>query len=164
MNRRYGEQIGTSESLPPRAIRISARHVVLGAMASLDWKPLHHDRDAAPAQGLPDIILNTPSQIGWFSGYVTAWTGPAARLARWRLKMRTPVCPGDELLLSGSAHSTGVDPHGHHWVEFILKLERSTEAASTARMLYAMPSFAGCPGPWQLDPEDWHPPRFSTKN
>ena len=41
--------------------------VVLGAMASRDWRPQHHDfKFATGNNGLDDIIMNTPNLAAWF--------------------------------------------------------------------------------------------------
>ena len=50
---------------------------VLGALATRDWRPMHHDHDfAVNRNGTRDIFLNTPNQAAWFERYVTDWSGP----------------------------------------------------------------------------------------
>ena len=52
---------------------------MLGALATRDWRPMHHDRDfAIERNGARDIFLNTPNQQAWFERFVTDWTGPSA--------------------------------------------------------------------------------------
>mgnify|MGYP001815360768 FL=1 len=76
--------------------------VVLGAMASRDWRPQHHDyKFATESNGLDDIIMNTPNLAAWFERYLTDWTGPKGRLGRIRFRMKDSVYPGDTMNCSG---------------------------------------------------------------
>ena len=44
--------------------------MVLGALATRDWRPMHHDKDfAVERNGTRDIFLNTPNQAAWFERY-----------------------------------------------------------------------------------------------
>ena len=50
------------EALPPLRYDVSTSTVVLGAMASRDWRPMHHDRGfAVDRNGMKDIFMNTPN-------------------------------------------------------------------------------------------------------
>ena len=81
--------------------------MVLGALATRDWRPMHHDKDfAVERNGTQDIFLNTPNQAAWFERYLTDWTGPHGRLARVTFRMKGSVFPGDTMSLSGRG---GVD-------------------------------------------------------
>lgn len=148
-------QIEVGATLPARTVRFTARHIVLGAMASRDWQPQHHDHDYARAANLPGIILNTPAQTQWFIGYVTAWAGPEARPARWRLAMKASISPGDEIELSGAVAAVRRAPCGHDWVVFDLAMTRAGETVSTFRLLCAIGE-----GVWQCSGDDWQPPAF----
>ena len=71
--------VGTQ--LPELAYPVTATTVVLGALATRDWRPMHHDKDfAVNRNGTRDIFLNTPNQAAWFERFVTDWTGPYGRL------------------------------------------------------------------------------------
>ena len=64
-------------SCPPLDYEVTATTVVLGALATRDWRPMHHDKDfAVNRNGTQDIFLNTPNQAAWFERYLTDWTGP----------------------------------------------------------------------------------------
>ena len=79
--------------------------VVLGALASRDWRPMHHDyKFATERNGVADIFLNTPNQAAWFERYVTDWTGPHGRLGRMTFRMRDSVFPGDRMVFAGHGH------------------------------------------------------------
>ncbi len=65
------------QPLPELAVDVTPTTVVLGAIASRDWRPMHHDYAfATQRNGVQDIFLNTPNQAAWFERYVTDWAGP----------------------------------------------------------------------------------------
>ena len=81
--------------------------MVLGALATRDWRPMHHDKDfAVNRNGTQDIFLNTPNQAAWFERYLTDWTGPHGRLGRVTFRMKGSVFPGDTMVLQGVVEST----------------------------------------------------------
>ena len=87
--------------------------MVLGALATRDWRPMHHDKDfAVNRNGTQDIFLNTPNQAAWFERYLTDWTGPHGRLGRVTFRMKGSVFPGDTMILRGVVVSTEVDEAG----------------------------------------------------
>ena len=89
------------DRLPELRHEVTATTVVLGALASRDWRPMHHDKDfAVERNGTRDIFLNTPNQAAWFERYITDWTGPHGRLGRVTFRMRGSVFPGDTMVLS----------------------------------------------------------------
>ncbi len=97
-------------TLPTLDYAVTATTVVLGALATRDWRPMHHDKDfAVERNGTQDIFLNTPNQAAWFERYLTDWTGPHGRLARVTFRMKGSVFPGDTMSLSGVVESTSVD-------------------------------------------------------
>lgn len=108
-----------SDALPPMVPRtriVTARDVAMAAAASRDWQPQHHDVAYAQGMKLPDIIMNAPTQTGWFHAYAMNWAGPDARIARWRLTMRRPICPGAEVTYSGVVIRQESDGHDGKWL------------------------------------------------
>ena len=82
---------------------MTATTVVLGALASRDTRPMHHDYDfAVNRNGTRDIFLNTPNQAAWFERYLTDWSGPYGRLGRMKFRMLGSVFPGDTMVLAGT--------------------------------------------------------------
>jgi hypothetical protein len=41
------DQVEVGQALPELAIEVTPTTVVLGALASRDWRPMHHDKDFA---------------------------------------------------------------------------------------------------------------------
>jgi len=94
-------ELALGQELPPLDIQTTATLVAGGAMASRDYTPVHHDRDAAIAQGLPDMFMNILTTQGLCSRYVTDWAGADAIVTRVRTKLGGPNLPGDVLKLRG---------------------------------------------------------------
>ncbi|MFP6639825.1 MAG: MaoC/PaaZ C-terminal domain-containing protein [Myxococcota bacterium] len=101
MTTRTFSSVDTGEALPPLDIETSAALVVGGALASRDYTPVHHDRAAAQAQGLPDIFMNILTTNGLVGRYVTDWAGPDAVVTGVKVKLGGPNMPGDTLKIRG---------------------------------------------------------------
>lgn len=94
-------QLEVGQALPELDIPVSATMVVGGALASRDYTPVHHDRGAALANGLPDVFMNILTTQGLCSRYLTDWAGPDARVKSVKTKLGGPMLPGDTLKLRG---------------------------------------------------------------
>jgi acyl dehydratase len=136
---------------------VSATTIVLGALASRDWRPMHHDHDfAVNRNGTKDIFMNTPNQAAWFERYVTDWTGPRGRLGRMRFRMKGSVFPGDTMVLSGTVVGTDIDDAGCGWVEIDLSLDVGTTVCTECRARVAVPT-ADDDNPWDRTGDRWRP-------
>src|SRR4051812_50204722 len=99
-----------SDVLPELRYEVTATTVVLGALATRDWRPMHHDHDfAVNRNGTQDIFLNTPNQAAWFERYVTDWTGPNGRLGRMKFRMKGSVFPQDRMGFTATVEDVAVD-------------------------------------------------------
>lgn len=83
--------------LPPFDLPITSSLVVGGALATNDYTPVHHDRAAALANGLPDVFLNILTTNGLCVRVATDWAGPDALVRGVNLKLGGPALPGDTL-------------------------------------------------------------------
>jgi acyl dehydratase len=93
--------VAVGDRLPPLRIDVTAGLIVGGAIASRDFTPVHHDKAAAQATGLPDIFMNIITSNGLMSRYVTDWTGPEATLRSIELKLGAPNLPGMVMTITG---------------------------------------------------------------
>lgn len=112
-------ELSIGQELPPLDLKITATLVAGGALASRDYTPVHHDRDAAVAQGLPDMFMNILTTQGLCSRYVTDWAGVDARVTRVRTKLGGPNLPGDVLKLRAkvvakNGQAVDVEVSGHN--------------------------------------------------
>jgi uncharacterized protein len=143
--------------LPKLSYQVTATTVVLGALATRDWRPMHHDKDfAVERNGTRDIFLNTPNQAAWFERYVTDWTGPHGRLGRISFRMKGSVFPGDTMVLTGEAVGSSVGADGCSWVDLSLELAVGDEVATSATARVALPVDQD-DNPWLRRAERWNP-------
>ncbi len=151
------DQVSVGDTLPELTHGVTATTVVLGALASRDWRPMHHDHHfATERNGTRDIFLNTPSQLAWIERAVTDWTGPKGRLGRVSFRMQDPVFPGDTMTISASVTSVPTDDSGCGWAELYLVLRGDDRICSTGTARVALPTSAH-DNPWQRRGEDWRP-------
>ena len=102
-------EVKVGEKLPELAVPVTTTVIVAGALATQDFTPVHHDKGAAQAQGLPDIIMNTMTTNGFISRYVTDWAGPDAVVKKISLKLGAPNSPGDTMKMNGTVVAADVD-------------------------------------------------------
>ena len=93
---------GTVE-LPPLSIPLTTTLIIAGAVASNDYEPFHHDRDAAHAQGMKDIFMNVLTSCGFAARYVTDCVGPAAVIQGHSTRLMASNFPGDVMTFTGTA-------------------------------------------------------------
>src|SRR4051795_7729242 len=110
-------EVTAGQALPTLEYDVSATTVVLGALATRDWRPQHHDYHfATERNGVRDIFINAPNQAAWFERYVTDWAGPRGRLGRMRFRMKGSVFPGDTMQFTGRVADVSTDAQGCGWV------------------------------------------------
>jgi len=151
------DQIKQGDALPPLAVEVSATTVVLGALATRDWRPMHHDKDfAINRNGTKDIFMNTPNQAHWFERYLTDWTGPTGRLGRMVFRMRDSVFPGDRMTFQGVVEKIETDDVGCAWAEVALALRVNEKTMTQCTARIALPSHPG-DNPWKRRGDHWKP-------
>jgi acyl dehydratase len=151
------DRVKEGDVLPELAYDVTATTVVLGALATRDWRPMHHDKDFAQKRnGVRDIFLNTPNQAAWFERYLTDWTGPYGRLGRMEFRMRDSVFPGDRMTLRGAVEKVGVDAAGCGWVEVAVRLAVGERLCTECSARIAIPTREG-DNPWKRRGADWRP-------
>ncbi len=151
------DEVSEGDTLPTLAYDVTPTTVVLGALASRDWRPMHHDyKFAVERNGLRDIFLNTPNQAAWFERYVTDWTGPTGRLGRMQFRMKSSVFPGDEMHFDGTVETVGVDDAGCGWVSLAVALTVAGEVKTTCAVRVAIPT-APDDNPWTRHADQWQP-------
>lgn len=146
-------EVTSGQALPELVVPVTSRTVIMGASASRDWQPQHHDHAwAVEKVGPRGIFLNTPTQAGWIERYVTQWAGPTARLGRMRFRMRHTVCPGDELHFNGTV--TAVDEEG--WINLDIELTVGEDVVTACSARVCIPRDSS-DNPWARRGDDWRP-------
>jgi len=145
------------QKLSPLRYDVTATTVVLGALASRDWRPMHHDHDfAVNRNGTQDIFLNTPNQAAWFERYLTDWTGPRGRLGRMTFRMKGSVFPGDTMQLDGVVRSVETDDSGCTWADVDVTLSVDGKVCTTCAARIAIPIDEN-DNPWTRRGDAWRP-------
>jgi acyl dehydratase len=163
--------VAVGDELPTLAYPVTATTIILGALATRDWRPMHHDVDfAVRRNGAADIFMNTPNQQAWFERYVTDWTGPYGRLGRLGFRMRDSLYPGDVMRLGATVTATTVDRDtGCGWVDLAVELRAERDPAGRAvtagqrnRLCTRCEVRVALPvddhdNPWRRRGDDWRP-------
>ena len=150
-------QVNEGDAIPELAYDVTATTVVLGAMASRDWRPMHHDKDfAVDRNGVQDIFLNTPNQAAWFERYLTDWSGPKGRIGKIQFRMKDSVFPGDTMVFHGTVEGTSTDDVGCSWVDLSVKLTVDDKTTTECSARVAIPSHDD-DNPWKRKGDQWRP-------
>ena len=151
------EQVKPGDVLPELSKDVSPVTVVLGAMASRDWRPQHHDyKFATENNGVRDIFMNTPNLAAWFERYVTDWTGPYGRMGWILFRMKDSVFPGETMVFNGAVTGVDTDDVGCAWAQVELELVSGGRTTTVCTARVAIPAHEG-DNPWQRRGEDWKP-------
>ena len=151
------DQVKPGDELPELSKDVSPVTVVLGAMASRDWRPQHHDHKfATENNGVRDIFMNTPNLAAWFERYITDWTGPYGRVGWIRFRMQDSVFPGETMVFNGTVKSVDTDDTGCTWAEIDLELVSGGRITTVCTARVAIPAREG-DNPWKRRGDDWAP-------
>jgi acyl dehydratase len=154
---RLASDVKEGEHLPELRVEVNATTIILGALASRDWRPMHHDKDFAQQRnGVRDVFMNTPNQAAWFERYVTDWTGPRGRLGRMKFRMRDSVFPGDTMVLRGVVERVVVDEAGCAWTELAVTLSVGEKTTTECAARVALPREPS-DNPWRRRGAHWKP-------
>jgi acyl dehydratase len=149
--------VAVGMALPLLEKKVKPVTVVLGAMASRDWRPQHHDyRFATEQGGLDDIIMNTPNLAAWFERYLTDWTGPKGRLGRIRFRMKDSIYPGETMRFSGIVKSVEPIDADLGWIDVAIELRADEKSCVDCDARIAVPRTAEG-NPWKLRGDAWRP-------
>jgi len=151
------DDVHAGDELPELRHDVTASTIVLGAIASRDWRPMHHDHDfAVNRNGTQDIFLNTPNQAAWFERFITDWTGPAGRLGRMTFRMKGSVFPGDTMVFAGTVTAVDTDDTGCAWATLDISLTVAGDVKTTCSARIAIPADTD-DNPWTRKAERWTP-------
>jgi acyl dehydratase len=151
------DEIKEGLELEPLSYDVTSTTIVLGALATRDWRPMHHDvHFAVERNGVKDIFMNAPNQAAWLERYLTDWTGPTGRLGRMRFRMKGSVFPGDTMVLAGVVRKVEVDDAGCGWAELDVTLSVDRDVKTECEARIAVPTTPD-DNPWARRAERWRP-------
>jgi acyl dehydratase len=149
--------VDVGQALPVLSVEVTATTVILGALATRDWRPMHHDRDfAINRNGVKDIFMNTPNLAAWFERYITDWTGAKGRLGRMKFRMRASIFPNDTMVFSGVVTAVGSDATGCGWVDLDVKVDVGDKTCTSCEARVALP-IEDKENPCKRRGDDWRP-------
>lgn len=108
-NTRRFDEVRPGDSLPELAVPITVALIASGAIATRDYFPGHHDKDAARALGSPHVFMNILTTSGLAQRYVEEWAGPAAVFKDLKIKLGAPNYPGDTMSFTGEVTQVDAD-------------------------------------------------------
>ena len=101
------KDIQVGDKLPEQAIPITVALITSGAIATRDFFPGHHDKDAAIELGSPHIFMNILTTNGLVQSFVERWSGPDSLFQDIDIKLGMPNYPGDTMTFKGQV--TAID-------------------------------------------------------
>ena len=151
------DQVDEGQELPELSIDVTPTTVVLGALATRDWRPMHHDKDFAQERnGVKHIFINTPHNAAYFERYITDWTGHTGRLGKIQFRMSDSVFPGDTMVFHGKVEGTETDAAGCGWVNLAVWLTVGDKTTTSCSARVALPNDAD-DNPWKRKGDQWIP-------
>jgi acyl dehydratase len=151
------DQVKVGDELPELGIDVNATTVGAGAIASRDYRPMHHDKDfAVERNGERNIFINTPHNAAFFERYITDWTGPKGRLGKIQFRMKDSVFPGDRMVFHGKVEAVEKDDAGCGWVRLAVRLTVGEKATTECTARIALP-VSSDDNPWKRRGSDWRP-------
>lgn len=95
------DDVQVGDKLPELAIPITVALITSGAIATRDFFPGHHDKDAAIELGSPHIFMNILTTNGLVQSFVERWSGPESVFQDIDIKLGMPNYPGDTMTFKG---------------------------------------------------------------
>jgi acyl dehydratase len=155
--RRMLGEASVGDELPPLSYDVTATTIVVGALATRDTRPQHHDYQfATERNGMQNIFLSSPNQLAWFERYLTDWSGPTGRLGRLSFRMTDSVFPGDTMVFNGTVSSVETDETGCGWVGVDIVVKVGDRVCTTCKARIALPTTSD-DNPWTRSRESWKP-------
>ena len=102
-------EVKVGDKLQSVNIDITTGLVVCGALATRDFEPVHHNKAAAQAVGLPDVFMNILTSQGLMTRFATDWSGPEAVVKSIDLKLGAPNIPGMVMSMTGEVSAINAD-------------------------------------------------------
>ncbi len=99
----FFEDVAVGTEIPALEKNPTPRQLVMYAGASGDYNPIHYDRDAAAARGLPGIVVHGQLVSACLMQLLTDWLGTEGTLKKYSVSYKAMTFPGERLMLRGQA-------------------------------------------------------------
>jgi acyl dehydratase len=99
----FWEDVTVGEDIPTGySLKLDMSRFVLQVSGTQDWYPVHHDRDFARSQGVPDVFMNTGFLTAATGRIITDWIGPCGWLKKYSIQMRKMNLLGETMHVKGT--------------------------------------------------------------
>lgn len=110
----FWEDVVEGEEIPfGYSLKLDMTRFILQVSGTQDWYPVHHDREFARSQGVPDIFLNTGFLTAATGRLITDWIGPEGRLKKYSIQMRKMNFLGETLHVRGRVTHKYIQNNDH---------------------------------------------------
>ncbi|WP_371185610.1 MaoC/PaaZ C-terminal domain-containing protein [Thalassotalea maritima] len=93
--------LAVGDDLPSVEVPITTTLITSGAIATRDYFPGHHCKDAAQELGSPHVFMNILTTSALVQRFVEDWAGPSVRFNDIKVKLGAPNYPGDTMVFKG---------------------------------------------------------------
>jgi len=137
----YWEDVEVGQEIPTSySLKLDMTRLCLQVSGTQDYYPVHHDRDFAHTQGVPDSFVNTGFLTAASGRLLTDWIGPEGWLHKFRIEMRRMNLLGDTMTVKGKVTDKYVQ-NGDHYVEADVWCETDREGVTTpCKAILILPS------------------------
>jgi acyl dehydratase len=127
----YWEDVEVGQEIPTSySLKLDMTRLCLQVSGTQDYYPVHHDRDFARAQGVPDSFVNTGFLTAASGRLLTDWIGLGGWLRKFRIEMRKMNLLGDTMTVRGKVTDKYVQ-NGDHYIEADVWCETDREGVTT---------------------------------
>ena len=151
------DQASAGTVLPTLGYDVSATTVVLGALASRDWRPMHHDyKFATERNGNTRHFPQHPQPgrlVRAFHHRLDRSPGPYRSND---LPYARSVYPDDHMVFAGTVSGTEIDESGCGWAGIDISVTVGDRLCCTCTARVALPTDR-TDNPWARKSEDWKP-------
>lgn len=113
----YWEDVEVGQEIPTSySLKLDMTRLCLQVSGTQDYYRVHHDRDFAHAQGVPDPFVNTGFLTAALGRLLTDWIGPEGWIRKFRIEMRKMNLLGDIMTVKGRV-TNKYERGGEHYVE-----------------------------------------------
>lgn len=127
----YWEEVEIGQEIPSGySLKLDMTRMCKQVSGTQDYYPVHHDRDFAHGQGVPDIFVNTGFLTAALGRLLTDWIGLEGRLVKFRIEMRRMNLLGDTMTVKGKVTDKRIE-NGEHYVEADVWCETDRQGVTT---------------------------------
>jgi len=128
------ESVNIGDDVPPYSVWLNYQRIVMSVAVDRMWSSIHHNRDAAHAAGLDDIIFNTRGYEMVFEITLRRWMGLDGRLRKLGpFRMVKNSHPGDTLTCRARVvNKEALDNQGRVHLEISIQNPRAEAARGQA--------------------------------